>query len=173
MLVGLHHGHNYRFGDTVTVNVIAPEGYRFTHWSDGHATPIRQFVAQGGSYSFTAEMEPLTGDTLGYCSPYTVALNHLGLTDSLGSWGIRLPASVLTAGNTLDAVQIYIPDAGTYTLTVYTGTTSPTTEAYTSSTTFGSEDEESWQTIVLDAPVSIDGTSYIYEMQHNPADPRV
>lgn len=159
---------SYAFGDTVTVNVIAPEGYRFTHWSDGHATPIRQFVAQGGSYSFTAEMEPLTGDTLGYCSPYTVALNHLGLSDSLGSWGIRLPASVLTAGRYLDAVQLFVSVAGTYNLAVVAGADTPTDTLYTSTHRFDQYDIDRWNTIPVTAPVPVDATRNLWLLFNSP-----
>ena len=153
----------YSFGDTVELSVInLPEGYRFARWSDGDRFNPREIYANGGNYSLTAMVEPLSGDTLSYCGQYASHLTSYSVDWADNRWGIRLPASVLTAGTVLDAVQIYIKYAGTYTLTVYTGTTDPTTEAYSASTTFYADDEEAWQTIALSTPVAIDGTQNVW-----------
>ena len=145
---------------TVTLTATAACGCRFTGWNDeGQFTP-RSFYANGGSYSFVANFEPLTGDTLGYCKNYCVT--SFGATYGTTYWGIRLPASVLTAGHDLTKVMMYVATAGSYTLTVYTGTTSPTTTAYTTTFTAPASLENHWGVLTLPSPVSVDGTQSIW-----------
>ncbi|MCR4659676.1 MAG: C10 family peptidase [Bacteroidales bacterium] len=153
----------YQFGDTVELGVSGvSEGYRFIGWTDGDKNNPRLLYANGGSYNFTAKMEQLAGDTLSYCGNYTTEVSSYSVDWADYRWGIRLPASALTAGHNLEAVQLYVPDAGTYTLTVYTGTSSPATAAYTASLTFSDEDEDQWQTFTLSTPVTVTGSQNLW-----------
>lgn len=153
----------YSFGDTVTLLVDnLNEGYRFAGWTDGDFSNPRLLYANGGSYSFTAKLEQITGDTLSYCGYYRSNFTNFSVDWADYRWGIRLPASTLTAGHNLTAVRLFVPEAGTYTLTVYTGTSSPTTAAYTASRTFSADDEGQWQTFTLSNPVAVTGSQNLW-----------
>ncbi|MBR6291782.1 MAG: C10 family peptidase [Bacteroidales bacterium] len=115
----------YSFGDTIHLQAIAATGYHFTGWSDGSKFNPRECIANGGSLSFTAQFEALGGDTITYC-PGNRYLTSLGNTSGTSYWGIRIPAASV-AGDTLTKVQLYVTETGSYTLTVYSGTSSPTT----------------------------------------------
>ena len=141
----------YNFADTITIRASANTGCRFYQWSDGSVQNPRTLLATGGAINVTANIGPLSGDTLGYCSN--------GRQSSLGNgsgncyWGIKMPGSVVTSGHVLTAVEYYLSDSGTYDLTIYTGTTSPTTAVHTQSFTL--TDEEAWNTMTLSSPVTI------------------
>lgn len=152
---------SYAFGDTVTLNVIVPEGYRFKYWSDGNFTVIRQFIAQGGSYNFTAEVERLSGDTLSYCGPHASHMASIPVPPQT-SWGIRLPASVLTAGRYLEAVQLFVDGAGTYTLTVIAGTDAPTDTLFTATHRFSATESNRWNTFPVTSPLPVDTTRNLW-----------
>lgn len=148
----------YAFGDTVTLDVAVPEGCRFSTWSDGAAFFQRQFVAQGGSYSFTAQVEALGGDTLCYGSPYIKPTTSL----PFNRWGIRLPASVLTDGRFLKEVQLFVSSSGTYTLTVFAGTAAPTDTLFSTTQQFGSLDVDRWNSFPVTSLVPIDTTRNLW-----------
>lgn len=116
---------SYSFGDTIHLQAVAATGYHFTGWSDGSKFNPRECIANGGSLSFTAQFEALGGDTVTYC-PGNRYLTSLGANSGTSYWGIRLPAASV-AGDTLTKVQLYVTETGSYTLTVYGGTSSPTT----------------------------------------------
>ena len=144
----------------VTITATAATGCRFTGWNDGGRFTPRSFYANGGTYSFVANFEPLTGDTLGYCQKHCVT----SYQSSYGTtyWGIRLPASVLTSGHDLKKVMMYIKTAGSYTLTVYTGTTEPTTVAHTQTFTAPATLEDHWGVLTLSSPVAVDGSQSMW-----------
>lgn len=148
----------YAFGDVATLSVAVPEGYRFDRWNDYDRFNSRQLYANGGTYAFTAYVEPVAGNIRSYCGDHCNAITSY----SYPTWGIRLPASVLSTGDTLKAVQLFIPTAGTYTLTVYTGTNAPTTAVYTASRIFTSYDEEQWRTFLLATPLPVDGSQNLW-----------
>ena len=145
---------------TVTLTATAASGCRFVKWNDEHRFTPRSFYANGGTYSFVANFEPLSGDTLGYCGNYCV--NQFGTAWGTSYWGIKLPASVLTAGHDLTKIQLYIVTAGSYTLTVYTGTTSPSTAVHTQTFSANNSNVDNWGTLTLTSPVSIDGTQNLW-----------
>ena len=144
-------GGTYNFADTITIRASANTGCRFYQWSDGSVQNPRTLLATGGAINVTANIGPLSGDTLGYCSN--------GRQSSLGNgsgncyWGIKIPGSVVTSGHVLTAVEYYLSDSGTYDLTIYMGTTSPTTTVHSQSFTL--TDEEAWNTMTLSTPVTI------------------
>lgn len=153
---------SYAFGDTVTLQVAVPEGYRFNRWSDGNVLPLRQFIAQGGNYTFNAEVTRLSGDTLAYCDPYATLLSSRALENPDDTWGIRLPASVLTAGRYLKAVQLYVASPGNYTLHVLSGTDAPTDTLYTTTQRFASTDIGGWCSITLTDTLPVDTTQALW-----------
>ncbi|MCR4816300.1 MAG: C10 family peptidase [Bacteroidales bacterium] len=153
------------FGDTVTLKATANSGYRFVEWSDGYKYNPRQFIATGGNITMIAEFEPLSGDTLYYSSNHQLTSFGTGSNSDDAYWGIKLPASVLTNGHNLTKVQLFIPEAGSYDLTVYAGSTS--NSVYTSTYNASASDEDQWCTITLSSPVTIDGTQPIWITFHN------
>lgn len=153
---------SYAFGDTVTLDVVVPEGYRFKYWSDGNSIPDRQFIAQGGSYNFTAEVEPLSGDTLSYCGLYAITMSNISLPSPQTSWGIRLPASVLTDGRYLEAAQLFVAEEGNYTLAVIAGTDAPTDTLFTATHHFGENDINRWNTVPVTSLLPVDTTRNLW-----------
>lgn len=137
-------GGSYAFGDTIQLEAVAALGYHFTGWSDGCKFNPRQMLANGGSLSFTAQFEALGGDTITYCpgNRYITSIGAYGTT----YWGIRIPSSALSTNNPLTAVQFYATEMGSHTLTVYCGTTSPSTTLYTTTFSVGSY---GWQTVAV------------------------
>ena len=144
-------GGTYNFGDTITIRASANTGCRFYQWSDGSVRNPRQMLSTGGNLSVTANIGPLSGDTLGYC--FNGMQNSLGNGSGNCYWGIMIPGSVVTSGHVLTAVEYYLNESGTYDLTIYTGTTSPTTAVHTQSFTL--TDEGAWNTMTLSTPVTI------------------
>ncbi|MBR3783796.1 MAG: choice-of-anchor J domain-containing protein [Bacteroidales bacterium] len=141
----------YAYGDTVMVVASAPNGYRFDSWNDGDRNNPRYLVANGGSYSFTASYAAIPTDTVSYCNSDAWLSAY-----SLGSdkhWGVMFPASLLDAGKELSAVMFYAYEAGTYNITVYTGSNRETTAA-TVSHVVGSDMTRQWQTVALPTAVA-------------------
>lgn len=154
----------YNFGDTVYLRVSANEGCRFVKWSDGCKYNPRPFVATGGSFDFSAVVEPLSGDTLSYCTTSS-KLTSVGYSTPRDIyWGIRLPASTLTAGHHLRQVQLYINGVGNYSTIIYLGNTSHA--VYEQSFTVTDDDKNTWKTVELDTPVPIDGTQDLWICFH-------
>ena len=150
----------------VTISATANEGYCFTGWTDAFMYNPRTFYANGGSYTFRANFLPLSGDTLGYCKNRCLA--------SYGSsgttvWGIKIPAANLTAGHDLTKVMMYINSSGSYTLKVYTGTTSATTLLYSLPFTASSSLTNRWCVLTLTSNVPISGTQPIWIMLESSA----
>ncbi|MBP5528182.1 MAG: thiol protease/hemagglutinin PrtT [Bacteroidales bacterium] len=151
----------YAFGDTVTMLAMAADGYRFSGWSDGCKFNPREIIATGGSYTFTAVFDALEGDTLHYC-PGNYQITSYGYGSSGGNnyWGIRLPYMVLGNVDTLKAVQLFVVEAGTYDVTIYTGS-GHTNVAAADTVTFTSDDEDQWKTVTLTTPVVVDADIWI------------
>ena len=149
-------------GTLVTITATAAEGSRFTGWSDGYKYSPRTFYANGGTYTFLANFVQMAGDTLGYCSDRCLT-NYQAYTNPT-MWGIKIPATRLTAGHNLSKVMMYIKTAGSYTLKVYTGTTSATTLAHTQSFTAPASLEDQWCILTLSNQVVVDGTKSLWIM---------
>ena len=153
----------YNFGDTITIRASANTGCRFYQWSDGSVQNPRQMLATGGSLTLTANIGPLQGDTLGYC--FNGKQASLGNGSGNCYWGIKMPGSVVTSGHVLTAVEYYLVESGTYDLTIYTGTTSPTTAVYTQSYTL--TNEGAWNTMTLSTPVTIPSSQNFWITLHD------
>ncbi len=155
-----------QFGDTVTLKANANSGYRFTQWSDGYKYNPRQFIATGGNITLTAEFEAIAGDTISYC-PGNTRITAFGTGNEYSDayWGMKIPASSLTAGHDLNEVQLFIFRTGSYDLTIYAGSTS--NSVYTASFYASTADEGTWKSIPLSSPVAIDATQPIWISFHN------
>ena len=152
----------------VTLSATAAAGSAFTGWTDGFKYNPRTLYANGGSYSFQANFKALGGDTLSYCAD-----RSLGAYQGYSSptvWGIRIPAASLTAGHDLTKVMLYINTAGSYTLNVYTGTTSASTLALTQNFTAPTSLEGHWAILTLSSPVAVDGSHSMWIMLQSSVD---
>lgn len=156
----------YNFGDTVSLMVTAAEGYRFAEWSDHSQENPRVFTMTGGNYSFTARFETIGGDTMSYCGNMAHESYWGEYDQGLDKyWGIKLPASSLAQGRTLSAVEFYVGSyyyAGTFDMTVYSGTTAPTDTVYSTTVTTGSSDINSWYSIFLPVPYTVEAGKSIW-----------
>ena len=141
----------YNYADTITLRATANTGCRLYQWSDGSVQNPRTLLATGGTVNITANVGPLTGDTLGYS--FNGRQGSLGNGSGNCYWGIKIPGSVVASGHVLTAVEYFLSESGTYDLTIYTGTTTPTTTVH--SQTFTLTDEEAWNTMTLSTPVTI------------------
>ena len=160
----------YNFGDTVTLLPAATECYRFAQWENGCNVGPRIFTPNGGDYNFTAQFERLDGDTLSYCGNQSQASAYR--TSSSGSyWGIRLPASLLYNGTELQAVQLYVAEAGAHTFNAYTSDPTTSTPAATATDSFATSQVDSWQTITLATPLTLNGTQDLWLTFEYSADP--
>lgn len=154
----------YNFGDTVYLRASANEGCRFVKWSDGNKCNPRIFIATGGNYNFTAIIEPLSGDTLSYCTT-NKKMTSVGYgTPRDVYWGIRLPASTLTAGHHLREVQLFINSVGNYSTFIFLGNNYA--PIYEQPFTATADDKNTWMTIELDTPIPIDGTQDLWIYFH-------
>ena len=147
----------YNFGDTINLEAQTPDGYRFAGWTDGDRNNNRALFASGGTYNFTATFEPLQGDTLSYCRENSHCLTRYGTN----TWGIKLPASTLTAGHPLTSAMLYVGEVGTYTLKVYLGSDYSSPVATSQATYIDSTGLNQWNTFTLTNNVTIDGTQDI------------
>ncbi len=147
----------YNFGDTINLEAQTPDGYRFAGWTDGDRNNNRALFASGGIYNFTATFEPLQGDTLSYCRENSHCLTRYGTN----TWGIKLPASTLTAGHPLTSAMLYVGEVGTYTLKVYLGSDYSSPVATSQATYIDSTGLNQWNTFTLTNNVTIDGTQDI------------
>ncbi len=153
----------YNFGDTIPLTAFANEGYRFTGWTDGDRSNPRYMIATGGSYSFTANFAFIQGDTIGYCSSTCRYITRYGVSNEDYRWGIRLPSSVLPQSRDLTAAELYVSEAGTYTLQIFTGTDTPTTLAGSSEAIYIDADNvQQWHTFPLTSPVILDGSQNVW-----------
>ena len=153
----------YSFGDTIHLRAVAANGYHFTGWSDGSKFNPRECIANGGSLSFTAQFEALGGDTITYC-PGNRYLTSLGANSGATYWGIRLPAATV-AGDTLTKVMFYATETGSHTLTVYSGTSSPTTTLQSASFTVSST---GWNTVTLSSGIAaVAGQDFWITLSHS------
>lgn len=161
----------YNFGDTVTLVVTAAEGYRFAGWSDHSQENPRVFTMTGGNYSFTACFESIGGDTMSYCGNMAHESYWGEYDQGIDKyWGIKLPASSLAQGRTLSAVEFYVGSyyyAGTFDMTVYSGTTAPTDTVYSTTVTTGAPDIDEWYSIFLSTPYTVEAGKSLWITFHN------
>lgn len=161
----------YAFGDTVTLRAMAAEGYRFAGWSDNSAANPRIFTMTGGNYTFTARFETIGTDTMSYCGDMPFSSYWGEYQQGFDKyWGIKLPASSLTPGRTLTAVEFYVNNdyvGGQFDVTVLSGTTAPTDTVYSTLVWVGYEDRETWLPVFLHTPYTVEAGKSIWITFHN------
>lgn len=161
----------YDFGDTVTLRAVAAEGYRFAGWSDNSAANPRIFTMTGGNYTFTARFETIGTDTMSYCGDMPFSSYWGEYQQGFDKyWGIKLPASSLTPGRTLTAVEFYVNNeyvGGQFDVTVLSGTTAPTDTVYSTSVWVGYEDRETWLPVFLHTLYTVEAGKSIWITFHN------
>ena len=155
-------GGGYYYGtnsDAVSVTATANNGCRFVGWSDGCKHNPRSFYANGGSYTFSALFERLSGDTMCYCQDCHL-LSFGNSSSQTYQWGIKIPATSLDAGKRLTKVALYVQVAGSYTLKIYEGSTSNLVRTQTQ--TFGTSSTDRWVTIALNNPLTTSGNQPLW-----------
>ena len=164
-------GGSYAFGDTVTLSATASTGYRFAGWSDNSHNNPRTFTMTGGNYSFTALFETLGTDTMSYCG-------NLGQDSYWGEyqsdvdkyWGIKLPATSLTAGQTLTGMDFFVGSSyygGFFDVTIYSGTTAPTDTIYSTRMFVDYPDREGWYSVYLPTAYAVEAGKSLWLTLHN------
>lgn len=147
--------------DYPEIVVNTNEGYKFKRWSDGSKYNARYFNCNGGNINLTAEIVPVQGDTLYYCTDDASSAFGSGSgTNYNYYWGIRIPAASLTPNTMLTKVQFYSYYTGTFGLRIYTGgTNAPQTlvQQQTINITSGG-----WQTYTINNPYAINGTQDLW-----------
>lgn len=137
----------------VTITPSAKTGYRFVSWSTGGMEVPLKFLASGDNTTIVAKFERLGGDTLRYCKDAHASSYRLTSTGT-NYWGIKLPASSLVSGRFLTHVMLYPYEAGSYTLTVYSGHFATSLH----SQTFNITETDKWVTLELNTYLQIDAT---------------
>lgn len=146
----------YPIGSTHTVTATPNSGHRFLCWSDGKRTLSNTFTLNDPEYTLTAIFDNLGDDTKGY------SLNSTsGNSTDVTCWAITLPTSAIERYTYLDAVQLYIATAGTYTVNLYRDNTTGT-PIHSQSLTATSSHCNKWNTIPLTSPVSIADCSSLW-----------
>lgn len=138
------------FSDLVTLSVATADGYRFEKWSDGDRNLPRQFWANG-DVALSAEVVPVVGDTIAYCSNSFIA------NSTNRYYGMKLEAANLPASGSIRSVMLFNVYEGDYTVRMYAGDNySPGVVAYEE--TFHLDGSNRWETLRLAQPYAIDHT---------------
>ena len=129
----------------------AAEGYRFDHWSDGCINNPRCFPMTE-SRSDTAVFVSAGTDTVGYSLlRYRYGYGYDTPQPTYGAFSIS--AASLPANRSLAAAQIFVPQPGTYTIKIHSGTVmKPGPEIFTQ--TYNVSESEQWVTMQFDSLVS-------------------
>lgn len=156
----------YNFGDTIVMTATANNPHtRFAQWSDGCRYNPRSTVATGGEVSFTALFEPITLDTIGYFTTSNAMNRAANIPEGLATdsvWGIKIDASAIKAGSTLNAIRLHGRKQAHHTLTILSGTDTPDEVIY-EDLFFDSLDYDfTFYTHQLNSPISLDGTKSLW-----------
>ena len=138
---------------------------RFSQWSDGCRYNPRSTVATGGELSFTAQFEPLTVDTIQYYTTDNSMNRAANIPEGLATdsvWGIKIDASAIKAGSTLDAIRLMGRKQANHTLTIYSGTNAPDEVLYEETFFDTLAYAYTFHTHRLSAPIALDGTKSLW-----------
>lgn len=155
-------GGKFIAGDSTLITATALPGYRFTGWTDGNTENPRTVHIASDS-TFTAQFDDL-GLTEKHYDNGTFA-KTIGAGGSL-YWGVRFPAGNLTGSDLLSGIKMMDIHAGTYELSVYQGG-NDAPETLISSQTIVTSGSDTWQTVTLTTPVSLNHTQPIWIVLHN------
>ena len=162
-------GGTYAIGESVSLMAQAASGMRFDGWTDGYKFNPRQFTAGGGNLNFTAKFKSIASDTISYCTGDNYYVGYGSSSGSTDYWGVKLPIVSQTSGRKLTAVQVYVRAAGNYTVKIYK-VASYNSPSSTQSFTVSSAEVNSWRTVTLSTPVTMNRTSDLYITFNSTAD---
>ncbi len=158
----------HAFGDTVHLQATAVGTNRFAGWTDGYRHNPRTVVVTGGNIALGARFATLGGDTLGYCGN-----GQRRTTFGRGSgspeawWGIRLPAELFADGRQITATQFFVDRPGTFDVTVFCGSSAPTTILCQQSATIGEEMTNEWHTFQFDSAATPEAGQSVWVIMHS------
>ena len=159
-------GGTYNFGDTIVLTAIpSNEHTRFVQWSDGCRYNPRSTVATGGEISFTAQFKPLMADTIRYYTTDNSMNRAANIPDGLGTdsiWGIKIDASAIKAGSTLNAIRLHGRKQATHQLTILSGTDTPDEILYEDTFFDTLAYDFTFHTHNLSNPIPLDGTKSLW-----------
>lgn len=156
----------YNFGDTITLEANATnEHSRFVAWSDGCRYNPRSTVATGGQIAFTAIFAPLMGDIVRYHTCDNSMNRAANIPEGLGTdtvWGIKIPASAIKSGATLNAVRFMGRKQATHTLTILAGNDTPDETLYNATFVDSLDYDYTFHTHTLPSPINLDGSKSLW-----------
>ena len=155
------------YTDTIRVMAIAAPGHRFVHWTSGSTANPVEFVTSG-DFIDTAVFEPITGDTLGYCTDLNEGPVRTRNGDTI-EWAIRIPADLRSSQRSITGVQFYAYGSGRYFINVHQGdTVCLATRLYSK---YNILNGQTWYTIEFDSAITVDNTRPLWiAVRNNGAD---
>lgn len=159
-------GTNLTFASTRRLSAIANTGYRFRKWDDNNRENPRNVVVTGNTTYTALYTNICTNDTLYYDDgEYNTAIGISNTNNFV--WGIRFAASDLVGRPKLEGVQFFNVKAGTYTITISTGSaikpgTTSGAQLYQGTITLSSQYTNRWITLSFDNPVALNVASNKY-----------
>ena len=151
-------GRTYNAYDTATIMATTNEGYRFKQWSDGDMSNPRQFIIND-NISLTAQLERISGDTLYHSQSYPSTYLGLGSRRTY-YWGVKFPASALTANRKPSKFLFYARYTGTYTIIIYNdGATAPSNQLFSGSLTISNVNQLGYISVDISSNNSMINTS--------------
>lgn len=157
-------GGSHAYGDTVTLAALASSGYRFARWSDGMAYNPRTLI-MGGDKTYTAVYDSVCGDTLGYDNGIFVTSWGYSTTRPY-YWAMKLEPALLAGHTHIDAVQAYFKEGGTYSVSVFNGSSPDWDSNRMAQITYVSS-EEGWATLTFDSALAFNSTLPIWIVFYN------
>lgn len=158
----------HAFADTVQLLATTSGAARFAGWADGCRDNPRTVVVTGGDIALGARFTSLGGDTLSYCGQGRRLTSYgRGASNPEVCWGIRLPASLFADGRKIAAAQFYVDKPGTYDVTVFCGTATPTTVVCQQSATLADSLTDAWYTFQFDSTAAPDPNRSVWVIMHS------
>lgn len=111
---------------------------------------------------------PIWGNTMSYCfdENFYTTVGTQAEGDTV-YWGIQIEASSLVGRNNLTSVEFFVADAGTYTLSIYSGAQPAGTALHTQTINAVAADTMAWKTVTFANPIAINQTQDIWVVLSN------
>lgn len=146
------------YHDTVTINALAKEGYRFQRWSDDNIYLPRTFMPNS-DHSFTAQFEPLNPDSMTYS--FDLFFSRCSKDRYYDYFAIKLPADAMGSCRKLSSVQMYDGFVGSYQLFIYEGgEEAPQTMLHTQ--LFNTRRALKWMDVEIDTTIAVDASKPLW-----------
>ena len=157
-------GGNYLAGESVTLEAVADNGFRFTGWNDGSTMNPRQITVMSDA-TYTASFANLGSDVHHYDNG--MISNSIGANGAALHWGIRFPAGELSEFTSLRGIRIWDYDTGSYTISLFQGGTDAPGSLITSQTYSFVGGDSTWYDALLTTPITIDHTAPLWIVVYN------